>query len=146
MATTGKQLYPIVDAFWHDVQAITPNSPPAAYTKFASYFAPDAKAWMSGMGNPGTVGRQEAIESMHGLQKFWKLKEHKVIMRAHSEDGKTIISEMSNVLEIAGVEVRDFPETEIVEFDDQGLIKTYRLYCDPSPIKQVFADLTAKSR
>ena len=98
------------------------------------------------MGNPGTVGRQEVIESMHGLQKYWKLKEHKVIMRAHSEDGKTIISEMSNILEIAGVEVKDFPETEFVEFDDQGLIKTYRLYCDPSPIKQVFDDLAAKSQ
>lgn len=98
------------------------------------------------MGNPGTVSRQEAIQSMHGLQKSWKLKEHKARMGAHSEDGKTIISEMSNVLEIAGVEVKDVPETEFVEFDDQGLTKTYRLYCEPSPIKQVFADLTANTQ
>jgi hypothetical protein len=98
------------------------------------------------MGNPETVGRKEAIESMQRLQKYWMLKEVKVVMRAHSEDGRTIISEMSNVLEIAGVEVKDFPETEIVEFDDQCLIKTYCLYCDPSPIKQVLADLAAKSQ
>jgi hypothetical protein len=146
MAPSGKDLYPVVDAFWHDVQAITPTSTEEAYNQFVSYFAPDAKAWLSGMGTPNTVGHAEAVEAMRGMQKYWKLKMLNVVTRTHSEDGKTIISEMSNVLEVMGVDIKGFPETEFVEFDDQGLIKTYRLYCDPSPIKQVFADLAAKNQ
>jgi len=144
MSSLSKDLYAVVDAFWHDIQAITPTSTDEAYNKFASYFAPDAKAWLSGMGSPNTVGPAEAVEAMRDLQKYWKLKVHNVVTRAHSQDGRTIISEMSNDLEIMGIDVKGFPETEFVEFDERGLIKTYRLYCDPSPIKQVFADLAAK--
>jgi hypothetical protein len=69
MAPSGKDLYPVVDAFWHDVQAITPTSTEEACNQFVSYFAPDVKAGFRAWA-PNTVGHAEAVEAMRDMQKY----------------------------------------------------------------------------
>ena len=57
--------------------------------------------------------------------------------RSLSADGKTAVCEMDNHLIIMGDTLEHFPETEVVEFDNKGLIVQYRLHCDPKPITDI---------
>ncbi|KAI5927725.1 hypothetical protein F4810DRAFT_649131 [Camillea tinctor] len=139
---TTDQLHAKLEAYWVAVRALRPDSPDADYQAMASYIAPDASLYFHGINTPPAIGPQGAIDEMRRLTTYWHLEERRVRMRATDGD-RTVVAEMDNSLLIQGVTVQ-LKELEIVEFDDQGLIKSYRLYVNPNPVAEALAKAKAE--
>ena len=140
--STAKSTSPLhakLDGFWELVASLKPDSTEETWTEVAAYFAPDSVAYLSGMTAPSSRGPQEAVAGLKQLVTFWAITERRVVSRAVSEDGKTIVAEMNNNLLIFGEPVNDFIETEIVEFDEKDRIVSYRLHTDGKPILDIVA-------
>ncbi|KAL1874362.1 hypothetical protein VTK73DRAFT_445 [Phialemonium thermophilum] len=144
-------LHANLDAFWLAVKALSPTAPASAFEKYGSFLAPDCIVYQSGMGQPPSRGREAAVKAMRALLGYWELVEYRVRSRASSAPSaaggrRIIVHEMDNKLRILGRTVEHFGETEVVEYDDNGLIVEYRLYCDPSPIREIFASVAAEKK
>jgi hypothetical protein len=135
-------LHKVLDAFWETIAPLRPTSSDSEYQKVASFIAPDAKLYFNGMEAPPSIGPQGAVEALKVLTTYWELKERKVVTRATSPDGKTVVAEMNNKVAIVGSEL-DLVEVEFAEFSSDGLITSYRLYVDPEPIKKVISGITS---
>ena len=138
-----KDLHATLDAFWAAIHPLRSSSSDAEFEKYASFIHPEAKLYFQGMAKPPSVGRVGAIEAIKGLLSFWEHVERRVVSRALSADGKTAVAEMDSHLIIMGETVEHYPELEVVEFDDDGLIVNYRLYCDTKPISDLIASKMA---
>lgn len=138
MASTADELHAKLDAFWESIAPLRPASTDAEYQKMASFIAPDAKLWFNGVNAPVTIGPAGAVEALKTMTTFWSIEERRVLTRATSTDGKTIIAEMDNRLVLGGLPT-DLNEVEIVTFNDEGLIQTYRLHVDLEPAKAALA-------
>jgi hypothetical protein len=90
------------------------------------------------MNVPPARKRNEAIDGMKQLLKYWRLKERRVRVRAITRDGKSAIAEMDNVLEILG-ERLEFKEIEVADFNNDGLIVGFKIYCDNKPVEEILA-------
>lgn len=144
-ATSSNELHAKMDALHQLIHDTTLNSPPEVFEKYGSFWTPDAKAYMRGMGQPPSVGREQIVKEYRELFTYWSLDERRVLSRAASEDGTTVVAEMDNVLTIAGEKVEHFFETEVVTFKGD-LIQEYHLYCDPSPILEIFTKKQAAAQ
>jgi len=138
-----KDPHAILDAFWAAIHPLKPTSSDAEFEKYASFVHPEAKLYFQGPTKPPFIGRQGAIESIKSLLTFWEHVERRVVARTVSADGKTAMTEMDSHLIIMGEPVEHFPELEVAEFDDDGLVVGYRLYCDPQPIMDIIVAKTA---
>ncbi|KAI8635366.1 hypothetical protein F5Y19DRAFT_469235 [Xylariaceae sp. FL1651] len=139
------ELHAKLDAFWVAVQALQPDSSDAEYAHMASFLAPDAELFFSGVNQPAAHGREGAAQQMRQMTAYWRLEERRVRSRAASADGRTLVAEMCNALRIRGEPV-ELKELEIVEFDGkgEGLIVSYRLYVDASPVREALARAAGK--
>lgn len=137
MATQDR--HATLDAFWASIKSLSPASPKADFEKYSAFIAPNATLFLNGMSAPPVEGPEAALEAMQNLVQFWSIAERRVLSRSLSGNGKIAVVEMDNHLTIMGDGVEHFPETEVVEFDDKGLIAKYRLYCDPKPIMDIVA-------
>ena len=123
--------------WWNVMRDLRTDSPPEMWDKWASYLSPDCKMHLSGMGHHEAHGQNDAKEHMKRILTHWILKERRVLNQGMDfSSGRTLMANMNNRLDILGEEI-DFPETEVVEFDEQGRIVDYKLYCDPTPIKSI---------
>lgn len=145
MPPSVQELHAKLDAWWEAVDAIKPDSPKTDLDKFASFLAPDVEAYFNGMGSAPAKGREGCIAAISQLSNFWAA-DRKVISRTGSSDGLTIVAEMKNDLTVFGEALDGFPETEVVEYTVDGLIKSYRLYVDPAPVMEIVQRKTAEQR
>jgi hypothetical protein len=129
-----------LDTFWSTLQTLKPDSPDAEWDKLAAFVHPEAVMYTMGMNAPPNRSRAEALAAFKGLVGYWKLVERRVVASGLSADGKTAFNEMKNHITILGETLDHYPETEIVQFDDDGLIVSYRLYLDPSSAMKIFAE------
>ena len=123
--------------------SLTPTSSAADVQHTASFFAPTAVVYLSGMGQPPSTGHAELVANTQKLISYWAMVEHKIVTHVQQPDGKVIVNTMDNTLSIMGELVEGFKECEVVTFDEDGKIVRYELYVDPGPIMQVFAKLQA---
>lgn len=136
MADTFAYLHGKLDGFHDAISNLSENPSQDALEKFASYLSPDGEFYFGGMNVPPARKRNEAIDGMKQLLKYWRLKERRVRVRAITRDGKSAIAEMDNVLEILG-ERLEFKEIEVADFNDDGLIVGFRIYCDNKPLEEI---------
>jgi hypothetical protein len=144
MAPSPDELHARLDAWWASIKPLRPDSSEADWNKMASYIAPGAKLYLNGVLAPPCIGPEGAIETLKGLTAYWSITERRVLTRAASADGKTLVAEMYNPLVVAGTPL-DFDEIEVVRFDEQGRIENYRLHCDAEPIKAIFAKMNSST-
>ncbi|KAL6401285.1 putative epoxide hydrolase protein [Ilyonectria robusta] len=126
-----------LDEWWEVMRNLKLDSPQEEWDKFTSYLNPDAVVNLSGMAAPPARGIADTVVEMKKLMGFWSLVERRVLAQGTDAAGKTAFCNMDNRLLILGEEV-DFPETEVVTFDDQDRILEYKLYCDPTPLQPIF--------
>lgn len=144
-ATPSNELHAKMDALYELVHDTNLNSLPEVFEKYGNFFTPDAKAYMRGMGQPPSIGREQIVKDYKDLFTYWTLDERRVLSRAANEDGTTVVSEMDNVLTIAGEKIEHFFETDVVTFKGD-LIQEYHLYTDPSPILDIFTKKQAAAQ
>lgn len=113
------------------------------FEKAVSYLAPDCAVYR--MGNPIPVSSDRAgyIADMKRLLGYWAILERRVVLRATSANGKTVVQEMDNDLKIHGVTLPHFREILVAEFNDVNLISCIRVYCDASPIYELVSKFTS---
>jgi hypothetical protein len=138
MADRFTYLHSRLDAFHDAISTLSQTSADAELQKFATYLSPQGEFYLGGMNVPPVTSREEAIAGMRGLLSYWRLKERWVRVRSIARDGKTAIAEMENILEICG-ERLEFKEIEVAEFDEEGLIVGFRIYCDNKPVEEILA-------
>jgi hypothetical protein len=124
-------------AMLEKLRTVSATSTDAEFEAVASYFAVDGKFYLNGMMQPPVEGRAALVPAFKQLVQYWHIDEHRVLTTAYSADGKKIVHEMDNRLNIYGETIESFPETEVAEFDEQGLIASYHLYCDSSSIVRI---------
>ena len=56
------------------------------------------------------------------------MQSHHVISQVVDEKASRVFSEMENRYSIHGYIADQFPETAVVQFNDEGLIRTFKLY------------------
>lgn len=123
--------------WWNVMRDLRTDSSDENWDKWASYLSPDCTLHLSGMGHHESHGPSDAVEHMKKIMTHWELKERRVLNEGMDfSSGRTVMASMNNRLSILGQEI-EFPETEVVEFDEQGRIVDYKLYCDPKPIMEL---------
>ncbi|KAM6527599.1 hypothetical protein FALCPG4_008655 [Fusarium falciforme] len=138
MSDKFEYLHERLDGFHDAIATLTDTSTQEELKKFTKYLSPVGEFYLGGMNVPPIKTRDQAVGGMKELLNFWRLKERKVRARAVTPDGKTAIAEMESVLEILG-ERLDFKEIEVADFDDEGLIVGFRIYCDNKPVEDILA-------
>ncbi|KAJ9137511.1 hypothetical protein NKR23_g9155 [Pleurostoma richardsiae] len=126
-----------LDDFWMTIISMKPDSPDIDYQKLGSFIKPGAKLHLSGMANPLAVGPEGVIAGVKDLSTRWSMVHLRRRSCFQSNDGTTLVTEMDNDITFMGEAVPNFPETEVVEFGEDGLIASYRLYCDGTPLTEI---------
>jgi ketosteroid isomerase-like protein len=122
---------------WDLIATLSATSSDADFEAIGALFADNTTAYMNGMSAPPAKGRAGVVAGFRQLVQFWAIAESRVTGVFSAPDGRTVVREMANRLLIVGESVDDYKEAEVVEFDEQGLISQYRLYCDSSPIMAI---------
>jgi hypothetical protein len=138
----SQELHEKLSNWWEIIRDLKIDSSESDWELLTSYLAPDCTLYFGGMTAPASHGYAEVVANLKQTLTYWKMLERRVTAAGGDEAG-TIFASMNNRLAILGEEI-EFFETEVVSFDAAGLIKTYELYCDPSPIQAVFAKNKAK--
>jgi hypothetical protein len=126
-------------AMWETMVSFTLASSIDEISKITTYFEPDTTAYINGITAPPAKSHQELIETVQNLVRFWKMQQLNVTNEIVSADGKKIVRTMINHIMIAGQDIEGFNECEVVLFSENGLIKEYLLYLDPTDVMAVFA-------
>ena len=129
-----------LNKFWTVVHKLKPDSPAQVWDELTALLSPQCAIHLMGVDAPASHGPTEVISGFKTMTSTWSLKERRVVTSALSADGRTAVNEMDNHITILGVDLEHFRETEIVDFDDAGLILNYRLYTDPSPVAKIFSE------
>jgi hypothetical protein len=135
-----------LDELYAIIQDLRPTSSSEDFDKFASYLTPDCTAYLKSMNshNIPATSRSEAIEDIQEVLGKYYIEERKVLFYALASDNHTMICETEKRINVMGETIESFPETEVVTFDDEGLIKVLKLYCCWSPIVRIVQDKTGK--
>ncbi|KAI1448703.1 hypothetical protein F5Y02DRAFT_278944 [Annulohypoxylon stygium] len=141
---TSASLHTKLDALYDVWQSLTPDSPPAEFTKFASFFSENCTAYLLSMRELSTpsIGRAGVIEGIKDVLKDTAIKERRVVDRFSSTSSPRISVEMNNRLAVHGREIDTFPETATAVFNDEGLITDFKLYCCRSAVVEIIQDVT----
>ncbi|HWJ65282.1 MAG TPA: nuclear transport factor 2 family protein [Nocardioides sp.] len=131
-------LHEALSAWWDTVRDLRADSPQQDWERMTAHLADDCVLYFGGLGAPASVGVDAVVADLKQTLSYWRMVERRVLAHGLSADGSTVFASMNNRLEILGDGI-DFPETEVVTFDDEQKITRYELYCDPTPIKAVFA-------
>ncbi|KAK75237.1 nuclear transport factor 2 family protein [Bordetella bronchiseptica] len=138
-----KNLHQTLSDWWKAIQGLMLESPEADWKAMTAYLSPDCVLFFGGMGAPASQGIEAAVADLKKIMSYWQLLERRVLAEGLDAHGKTAFVTMNNCLAILGQKV-ELPETEVVTFDEEGKISRYELYCDPSPIKAIFASKAPK--
>ena len=135
-ATSSHPLHSKLDDLHVLTTKLNPSSSQEDLEEYGSFFTPDCKAYLLGMAAPPSIGREGVVAALKQVITYWSLPQRRVLSRAVSQDGTTIVAEMDNVITIAGETLDHFAEIEVAQYEG-NLIKEYRLYVDPTPITKV---------
>lgn len=133
-----------LDSLYDQWQKLTPDSPEADFEKFASHFSKDGTAWLMSMREIAepSIGREGIIEGIKKAVNDSQLTERRVIARSATPDGRKVFVEHLNHLTVHGKTLDSFPETTVVEFDSEGLIRDFKNYSCRSFIVAIVQDAT----
>lgn len=123
--------------WWESIRVLAANSPENEWEKMLSYLSDDCVLYFNGMNVAPAKGKAEVKTTLSNLTSYWKLVKRNVTNLGFDENEITVFAAMNNQLEILGIPL-DFPETEVVKFDENAKIIHYELYCDSTPIKAIF--------
>ncbi|KAF2791282.1 hypothetical protein K505DRAFT_249273 [Melanomma pulvis-pyrius CBS 109.77] len=128
------------------IQRLRPSSSPEEFETFASCFTTDCTVHLKSMNmhNMPGISRDEAIEDMKEVLGKYHIEEREVLFFSLASDGHTVLCETKQRINVMGEIVEPFFETEVVTFDDEGLIKVLKLYSCWSPIVRVVQDKTGR--
>lgn len=138
-------LHQTLSEWWDAIIGLTLDSPQSAWDAMTAFLAEDCVLYFGGMDAPASKGIDAVIADLKKTLVYWKMLQRRVIVHGLDASATTVFATMNNHLEILG-EPLDYPETEVVSFNEAGKIARYELYCDPSPIKAVFAAKHEASR
>jgi hypothetical protein len=124
-----------LEAMWSYMAALTSSSSDAELQGITKFYEPTATVYLNGMSQPPCTSHESLIATIKVLVAYWAISERKVT--SHVEDRGTVVNTMLNELLVVGEPVKEFHECEMAKFSEEGLIKEYLLYCDPSPIMMV---------
>lgn len=135
-----------LDELYVIIQQLRPTSSDEEFEKFASYFTSDCTVYLKSMNMhrmPG-ISRHEAIEDMKEVLEKVHIEEREVLHFSLAPDGYTAFCETKQRVNCMGDIIEPFYETEIVTFDDEGLIKVLKVYSCWSPIVRIVQDKTGR--
>jgi hypothetical protein len=132
-----------LDELYATIQTLRSSSPNRDFEKFASYFTSECTVYLKSMNphNMPAISRSEAIEDLQEVLSKLSLESREVLFYTLASDGHTVLCETKKRINVMG-EVIEFPETEVVTFDEGGLIKVLKLYSCWSPIVTIVQEKT----
>lgn len=133
-----------LDDLYVIIQQLRPSSSTEDFEAFASCFTSDCTVYLKSMNSHKTPGisRHEAIEDMKEVLGKLHIEEREVLFYSLASDGHTVLCETKQRINVMGEIVEPFFETEVVTFDEEGLIKMMKLYSCWSPIVRIVQDKT----
>jgi hypothetical protein len=144
MATDARTLHAKVDVFYSKIQSLKSTSSPEDFDAFGAFFDKDCIAYLKSMREYAepSIGRQAAMDTLKEILAEYHIEERRVLSRATSEDGSTVIVEMKNRLNVLGDTLDPFYETVVATFNDEGLISELKTYSCRSHIVGMIQDKT----
>lgn len=133
-----------LDELYVIIQRLRPDSLAEEFDAFAACFTKDCTVYLKSMNMhrlPG-ISRHEAIEDMKEVLGKVHIEEREILHYSLAGDGHTVLCETKQRINVMGEIIEPFFETEIVTFDDEGLIKVLKLYNCWSPIVRIVQDKT----
>ncbi|KAK2685012.1 hypothetical protein QWA68_016205 [Fusarium oxysporum] len=125
-----KELRTTLDQWWDVIANMQDGTAPEAWKRMVSYLSPDCVIHGTQKSFHGHAG---AIEWLKQLLSFWRIKSRTVSSQGMNFGGMVLTTALEVSLVILGEDI-DFSEVVVVTFDENGLIKDYKPYCDPAPI------------
>lgn len=129
-----------LDGWWDVVAAMHDGSLPEEWDKMVSYLSPDC---MIHGRSKSFYGHEGAIDWLKQLLSFWRIKARRVCSQGLDLSGMVLTTALDVSLVIMD-EMIDFDEVVVAGFDENGLIKEYRSYCDPAPILAIIQSKVGK--
>jgi hypothetical protein len=87
-----------------------------------------------------SIGGQAAVDTLKEILAEYFMEERRVLSRATSDDGSTVIVEMKNRLNVLGGTIDPFYETAIAVYNNAGLITGFMTYSCRSYIVGMIQD------
>jgi hypothetical protein len=144
MAVNTKALHAKLDALYSKMQSLNSTSSPGDFDAFGAFFDKHCTAYLKSMREYAepSIGRQAAIDTLKEILAEYHIEERRVLSRATSEDGSTVIVEMKNRLSVLGGTLDPFYETVVATFNDEGLISELKTYSCRSHIVGMIQEKT----
>ena len=144
MATNSSNLNTKVDALYSTMLSLKSTSPPEDFDAFGAFFDKDCIVYLKSMREHAdpSIGRQAAVDALKEILAEYHIEIRRVLSRAISEDGSTVIVEMKNSLNVLGGTLDPFYETVIAKFNEEGLISELKTYSCRSHIVGMIQDKT----
>lgn len=135
-----------LDELYTIIQRLRPSSPPEEFGDFGRCFTPDCIVYLKSMNmhRMPAIARVEAIEDIKEVLEKVHILEREVLHFALASDGQTVFSETKQRIDVMGDIIEPFFETEVVTFDNSGLIKQLKIYSCWSPIVDVVQRKTGR--
>jgi len=135
-----------VDDLYCTMQSLKSTSTPADFDVFGEFFDKNCIVFLKSMREYAepSIGKDAAIESLKEILAQYHIEERRVLSRAASEDGSTVIVEMKNRLNVLGSELDPFYETAVAVFTEEGRIAELKIYSCRSHIVGIIQDKTGE--
>ncbi|TVY15047.1 hypothetical protein LARI1_G006721 [Lachnellula arida] len=114
---------------------LRPTSPPSHFAAFGAFFSPSCTAWLKSMRewDLPSIGRTAIISAVETNIQTSHIEERVVQSLLESADGRTVVCEMRNRLNVLGYRLENYFETAVV-----------RVYGCRSPIVGVVQTVTGR--
>jgi hypothetical protein len=146
MSTTDMSNRATLDRFHQVWQALRPTSSDEEFAQFGAFFDESCTAWLQSMREweEPSIGRQATVAQAKELAAIYHVERRTVTSSLTSDDGRTVMLEMRNRLDVLGVALDPFYETAVARFNDDGLIVDLKMYSCRSPIVGIVQTVTGK--
>ncbi|KAL7935105.1 hypothetical protein V8C35DRAFT_300730 [Trichoderma chlorosporum] len=119
-----------IDTIYSQYTSLRPDSSDADLDKFASLFSDDCAVYLKSMreAKEPAVNRKAIVDTLREMMKDQYLEDRKVVSSLVSEKDSRVYVEMQNRYIVHSKPMEDFPETLVATFDNEGLVKSFKLY------------------
>lgn len=126
----GIALQAWLDSLYSTMQNLNSPSLPEDFNAFRGFFDNNCVVYLKNMREYAepSIGTQASDATQKGILADYYIEERRVLSRATSEDGLTIILKMKNSLNILGNSLDRFYETAVAVFNEHGLITGLKIY------------------
>jgi hypothetical protein len=146
MSTKSRILHARLDALYSTIQSLKSTSSSQDFDAFGAFFDKDCTVYLKSMREHAdpSIGRQAAVDSLREILAQYHIEERRVLSRATTEDGSTVIVEMKNSLNVLGDILDPFYETAVAVFNEGGLITGLKTYSCRSHIVGMIQEKTGE--